>query len=526
MTKIKFRKPISIAVTLLSTIIYAQPNLAWQKLLGGSNSDLAMCIVEAHDGGYITAGRSYSNDVDVSGNHGFFDLWIVKTDVSGNVLWQKSIGGSQDDNARTIKRTADGGYIIGGETASIDGDAVGTSFGSDDYWLVKITGDGLIQWQKRYGGFNSDTLNEVAPTLDGGYIMAGTSAYGQGMVTSYLGGSDAWIVKVSGNGTYQWQKTIGGSNVDVATGILALADGSYVLSGFTNSTDGNVTALHGALDAWIVKLNATGNIIWEKTYGGSDVDIANTIKPTADGGYIFAGRTSSNDGQVSGNHSSNPINPSFFAPDLWVVKINGDGILEWQKCLGSWANEEARSVEATIDGGYIVTGNTDVPNNQEGDVTGTHGGDDIWIAKLSATGQLQWQKAFGGGTTDDAYGVIQTSDGSYVIAGFTDSSEIVANHNNSSSDIWIIKLAAEPLSNTAFEPGVFSIFPNPTSTRINISPAVDVNNFVVTIADVSGKIIFRGENTVCIDVTVFARGIYFMYVSDGQKTVSHKFVKE
>lgn len=520
-----FKKLMLFVALSMQVILNAQPAIEWQQFLGGSNFDLAMCGAKSNDGGFVMAGRTYSNDGDVSGNHGQFDMWVVKTNSEGTVIWKKTLGGLKDDNARTMKSTSDGGFIIGGETESIDGDAVGTSYGSDDYWLVKIDSSGNIEWQKRFGGFNADQLNSVAQTTDGGYIMAGTSDYGGGMVTTYLGGSDAWIVKVNSYGEYQWQKTLGGSQSDVATGILALSDGTYMVSGFTNSNDGNVTGAHGYNDGWIVKLTNNGNLIWQKTYGGSDQDIVNTIKPTADGGFVFAGRTSSNDGDVSGNHSWDGVS-NFFAPDLWVVKIDSLGTIQWQKCFGSWGNEEAVAIEQTNDGGYIIAGNTDTPPNQEGDVTvGSDGGDDFWIVKIDAIGNLQWEQVHGGGSDDDPHEVLLAEDGGYVFVGYTGSTELGASQSNV-SNFWILKYASEQLATSNFEKNSLSLYPNPAITTINISISSTNKVQKMAVFNSLGQMVSESKNENSVELGALTSGVYSLQVFDGQHLFTSKFIKK
>ncbi len=291
-------------------------NLQWQKTYGGSNDDGAYAIQLTNDGGYIIAGLTYSNDGDVSGNHGGHDCWLVKTDSLGNLQWQKTYGGSNDDGAFAIQLTNDGGYIIAGYTGSNDGDVSG-NHGQTDYWLVKTDSMGNLQWQKTYGGSNNDKAYAIQLTNDGGYIIAGFNYSNDGDVSGNHGWSDYWLVKTDSIGNLQWQKTYGGSNVDFATAIQQTNDGGYIIAGYTGSNDGDVSGNHGNVDYWLVKTDSLGNLQWQKTYGGSNNDEAFAIQLTNDGGYIIAGYSESNDGDVSGNHGSG---------DFWLVKLAPDNI--------------------------------------------------------------------------------------------------------------------------------------------------------------------------------------------------------
>ncbi len=286
-------------------------SLQWQKCLGGTSSDQAYSIQSTTDGGYILAGYTSSINGDVSGNHGGFDVWVVKLSSTGTLEWQKALGGTTNDYAYSIQTTADGGYILTGQTNSTNGDVTG-NHGNGDAWVVKLSAMGALVWQKALGGSGIDYAQSIQPTPDGGCIMAGYTSSTDGDVTGYHGDSDAWVVKLSATGTIQWQKALGGTDTDSSTSIQITTDGGYILAGLTGSTDGDVSGNHGGIDAWVVKLSATGTLEWQKTLGGTGNDLAYDIQPTTDGGNILAFYTDSTNGDVTGNHGGN---------DAWVVKL-------------------------------------------------------------------------------------------------------------------------------------------------------------------------------------------------------------
>src|SRR6478735_2293664 len=189
------------------------PAIQWQNSLGGSGGESASTVQQTTDGGYITAGYSYSVDDDVSGNHGDADAWIIKLSDVGIIQWQKSLGGSNYDDAGYIEQTSDGGYITAGTTYSNDGDVSG-NHGDADFWIVKLGSGGNIEWQKSLGGTLEDWPYSVNLTIDGGYIVAGYAYSGDGDVSSNHGAGDSWIVKLNNAGTIEWQKSLGGSNGD------------------------------------------------------------------------------------------------------------------------------------------------------------------------------------------------------------------------------------------------------------------------------------------------------------------------
>jgi hypothetical protein len=257
------------------------------------------------------AGYTYSNNGDITGNHGTYDAWVAKISSTGSLQWQKALGGTSIDRAYSIQPTPDGGYIVAGETGSIDGDVTG-NHGGHDAWVVKLSSTGSLQWQNSLGGTNNDIAYSIQPTSDGGYIVAGYTMSTGGDVTGYHGNQDVWVVKLSSTGSLQWQKALGGSSYDYALGIQPTTDGGYIMVGKTYSTDGDVTVNHGAYDAWVVKLNSTGSLLWQKTLGGMGDDGVLGIQPTPDGGYILAGDATSTDGDVTGNHGQY---------DAWVIKL-------------------------------------------------------------------------------------------------------------------------------------------------------------------------------------------------------------
>ncbi|MFH1608705.1 MAG: T9SS type A sorting domain-containing protein [Patescibacteria group bacterium] len=287
--------------------------LIWQKCFGGTGEDKAYSVQQTIDGGYIVAGYSFSNDGDVSGNHGVQDYWIIKINSVGTLIWQKCLGGTGEDKAYSIQQTTDEGYIVAGYTCSNDGDVSGNHNILKDFWIIKINSVGTLIWQKCLGGTGSDYAYFVKETVDGGYIVAGTTNSNNFNVSGNHGSSDCWITKVDSVGSLIWQKCLGGTAQDEATSIQQTTDGGYIIAGWSNSNNGDVSDNHGSYDYWIIKLNSAGTLVWQKSLGGSLEDKATSIQQTTDGGYIVAGYTNSNNGDISGNHGLR---------DYWVLKLS------------------------------------------------------------------------------------------------------------------------------------------------------------------------------------------------------------
>ena len=429
---------------------YAQtPGIEWQKTYGGTGTDEASVVRPTNDGGYIVTGLSNSANGDVTGNHGAADHWVMKLNSLGAIQWKKSYGGSSDDKGYDIRQTTDGGYIFIGYTTSNDGNVTG-NHGSTDYWVVKINDTGLIQWQKAMGGSGAENGYNVIQTLDGGYATIGLSSTtnnsGDVAGSGNHGGSDYWLTKLDASGTIQWTKSYGGAGLEQAFGIVQNADSSYVLCGYSASaSSGDVTDNHGGSDYWIVKVSPSGVLIWQRSYGGTGADRAFNICKTTDGGYVVNGASASTDGNITANHGGN---------DYWVIKLNDTGGLVWQRSIGGTGDDFGRSVQQTLDGGYVLGGRTNTANN--GDVTGNHGDYDYWVVKLNDAGAIKWQKCFGGTLGEGAPGatvpfttVTQLADGKYIMAGCTYSNDGDATGNNSTNtttddNYWIVKLQACP----------------------------------------------------------------------------------
>ena len=360
---------ILLIIFYFSVDIHAQsPIIVWQKCLGGSKDDYASSIQQTNDKGYIIAGFTKSNDGNISGNHGGSDFWIVKIDNSGNIQWQKCLGGSKDDYATSIQQTSDGGFIIAGYTCSNNRDVSG-NHGDYDCWIVKINDIGNIQWQKCLGGSSSDRAESIQQTSDGGFIMTGRTGSNDGDVLGNHGGQDYWVVKLNNIGNIQWQKCLGGSSSDWVHSIQQTSDGGFIVAGETWSNDGDVSGMHGDDDYWVVKLDNSGNIKWQKCLGGSKLDYATSVQQTNDGGYIISGYTVSNDGDVS---------KSIGSVDAWAVKLDNSGNIQWEKSFGG-TNDDRFSSILQINDGFVATGRT---YSNDINVSGNHGEADYWIMKI------------------------------------------------------------------------------------------------------------------------------------------------
>ena len=510
-------------------IIHAQMILEWQNSLGGNSYETAYSVQPTNDSGYIVAGYALSsNNGDVQGAHGGGDFWVVKLSPAGDIQWQKALGGSSTELANAVQQTTDGGYIVAGKTNSNDGDVSG-NHGDMDYWVVKLSSTGMMEWQKTLGGSSADEGNDIQQTSDGGYIIAGKSVSIDGDVTGNHGYFDFWVVKLTTTGEIEWQRSIGGSNgSSKAYFIRQTTDDGYIVCGESNSSNGDMSGNHGSNDFCVVKLNSSGDILWQKSLGGTGTDAAYSAQETLDGGYIVVGTTGSgNTGQVLGVHGGF---------DIWVVKLSATGNLQWQKALGGSDEDYGRIVLQRDNGDYLVAGSI-LSNN--GDIQGNNGSLDIWVVTLNQAGQIKSQKTFGGTGIEWVYSMKQSKDGGLIVAGYTESNDGDVSGNHGEADFWVVKLSSLSSSTSVPQTIQLQISPNPTQQSITLNiPTLSAvvsteagkeTNFTISITNLLGQQLHQQilSNDEPINTADLPNGAYLINATTSSgKIYTGKFIKQ
>lgn len=518
------KKQLLFLSIFISLFAVSQPTIQWQKCLGGSANDYAQSVQQTFDGGYIVAGYTFSNDSMVSGNKGNDDYWVVKLNSLGGIQWKTCLGGSNYDEAYSVQQTSDSGYVVAGFASSNNGD-ITSNQGSDDFWIIKLNSSGAVQWQKTYGGLNADDALTIKQTSDGGFVIIGDTQSNSGDVTGNHGNYDCWILKTDASGTLLWKKCLGGTGDDSGSSVQQTLDGGFVVVGSTTSNNGDVSGNHGDWDVWVVKLNDTAAVEWQKCLGGTLQDIGYSIYQSADSGYVVAGFTKSNNGDVSGIHGT--VSPF---PDMWVLKLSKSGALKWQKCLGGTDDDKAYSVKPTNDGGSIVAGYTKSDN---GDVSGNHyvGNHDYWLVKLDSAGATSWQKCLGGTGLDWARSVQQTVDNGYIVAGFTSSGnngDVSGKKGN--SDFWVVKLSAVVAGIKKHEAiSEFNVYPNPANGVFYLTAQNTIPQSWLKVTNLLGETIYSTEITGTkniIDLSAQPKGIYFLSIENLNYKWTNKIIIE
>jgi len=444
----------------LVALLPASPSQAqqrWERTFGGAVQDYGYDVRQTSDGGYVVAGMTNSFGA------GSYDVYLIKTNASGDTLWTRTYGGADYDYALSIQLSSDTGYIISGGTYSFGG-------GGDDVYLLKTNASGDTLWTRTYGGASHDYGSSVRQTSDGGYIIAGTTfSYGSGS-------GDVYLLKTNATGDTLWTRTYGGTNEENGISVQQTSDSGYVIAGFTCSFGA------GSYDAYLIKTNASGDTLWTKTYGGTGLDVGYSVQQTTDGGFIIAGSTNS-----FGN-----------GDQVYLIKTNASGDTLWTKTYGGTSLDYGQSVQQTSGGGYIIAGAT----WSSGDSSQTY------LIKTNASGDTLWTRTYGGANPDLARSVYQTSDGGYIVAGqtrsFGDSDQVylIKTDANGSSGV---EESRQGDKETRRQGERLRATPNPYTSFATV-PGHEAERF--SLYDVSGRRvgIFRGDRV----GEGLAPGVYFV----------------
>ena len=522
----------TLSFILISVYISAQPfAIEWQNCFGGPNTDIVYDITSTSDG-YLLAGSTL-----LSGKG--LEVYLIKTDRDGSLIWEKTLGGSYAEDAMRIFPTENENFLIAGGTVSTDGDISYNPYPGDaSYWLLKINSAGNIIWDKVVGGINYDVLNNGTNTSDGGIIGYGYTISVDGDKTKSYGSFDAWLIKLDSLGQKVWDYTIGTSGGDFSTAIKETSDKGILVSSISYiKPAGNIACQplsNANVDIVLFKLDSAANVQWQHCYGGTDDEQLLDIMEVSDG-YILACEAYSEDGDVAGAgyHGGFTFN-GYRTCDIWLIKIDFDGNIVWSKCYGGSMDDSPARMFQTTDGGIIVFGNTFSAN---GDVSGNHSSgtmyNDIWVIKVSSTGELLWQQCFGGNGNEKIwYGVIDNGDGSYVIASNTwdfNSGQVECISTNNSFQIWLIKITDTTTVgiNERIKPeAVLKVYSNPANGYV-VFEIVNISTGLISITDIFGRLVAEvsvKELKTVWDTKGIKPGVYLYHLNTGMQMTSGKIM--
>ena len=517
------RTPLSLLLALASLVIVCNaaaqtsatpPTLLWEQTIGqyGCSLEDGACTP---DGGYTACGRfgsfhqyptpgitivGYSRSVSNNGSvlaEGPVTLGHELFPGGPYVQWPSSL------------HSTNGGLFVG---------EVDTTNGQLDV-MVSLNGIRLL------GGSSYDRGQSGVMTQDGGAIIVGETSSNDGNVSGNHGGSDAWVAKLDANGTVMWQRCLGGSDVDQATGVAQRVDGTYVVVGETWSNNGDVSGNHGGGDSWAVALSTNGTILWSHCYGSTAHEKARSVAATVDGGIVILSEAAwSFGGDVSGHHGGNS--------DMWMIKVDANGTLLWQRCYGGLDDDTPSSVRRAEQDGFILCGSS---NSDDGDVSGNHGGYDVCLFRVGANGELLWQKSLGGSADDNGANADQSPlSARYFVAGSTYSSDgdIGQLQTPGWQNGWIVGLSDDDVGIAEKASGFVSACPNPTKNTVVLSVASPNRAEQVLLLDAIGRTVFAQSTVnisgpITLDLNGQEDGLYLVKVlfADGQRA-TERVVKE
>jgi hypothetical protein len=358
---------------------------AWARTFGDPGEDRATVVLQAPGGGFFVAGWTSFRVLGV-------DFWLLGLDENGNILWERACGGEKDEWALDAALRTDGGLLAAGWTKS-------TTIGILDTWVVELDAGGGVQWQKAYGGPGRDIVFAVHRTPDGGTVLGGEALDAEGLFYR------PWILKLDGGGSIAWQKTYGRFESESGLDVNLTADGGFIAARWSH-----VDAT-GDEDVILFRLDGAGELLWSRSYGAAGVDVsARSVSPASDGGFVVAGGAGLSTGR---------------GIDLWVIRLDGDGGILWQKAYGGGEDDSATSIRETPDGGFVVSGLTR---------SFGAGSSDVWLLRLDSSGNPVWQRTYGGEAEEGDSRVMTTSDGGFIVASSTTS------FGAGDWDAWVLKL--------------------------------------------------------------------------------------
>ena len=524
-------------------------NILWEKSYGGKYSDYLFDVQPTADYGFILAGSSLSDKSGTKSesNQGDLDYWVWKMDENGKPDWQKSLGGSGFDLLKSIKGTKDGGFILAGTSNSEKGlHKKDSCKGNADFWVFKLNAKGDEQWQRTIGGSGQEELLCAFQTTDGGYILGGSSSSDVAITTTNKnalvnttkkdltsksepsrGNMDYWIVKLNAQGDVQWQKTYGGKYADELRSMEQTKDGGYILGGYSNSPQsGDKTQPSmGIGDYWVIKIDSSGAIEWQRTYGGNGDNQLYVIHQTMDEGYLIGGNSNStNSLTAKGGTVSN-------GTDFWLLKIDTKGNEEWSQTYDYGTVDILTSLVENKDHTFLIGGYAQNDPSGESGVAlkkQAKGINDYIALKVDATGQEIWTQSVGSSGEDILRKLIETRDGGYLLAGTSNAaSSLDKNSTIGSNDFWVVKLQDK----TKIEPAkvAIEVFPNPVATFTNVIIGYEYTSGTATLVDLSGRTLQQfpiTSRTVPIDFTMYPEGVYIVNIKTDVRTDGLKLIKK
>jgi hypothetical protein len=511
------------------------PSISISDCFGGSEGEGGKSIIYTKDNGYLIVGQTISYNGDVTGAHisvdtssndtlNWGDIWVIKLDFAGNILWEKCFGGMLPDDG-VLGIEVSGGYLIGATIISWDGDITHNN-GESDYWIFKIDYSGNLLWQKSYGGSVLENLYDIEEGIDGNILVIGDASSLDGDVTGHHGinGSDAWLLKLDSMGNLLWEKCFGGSMAEIYQDIETDTFGNIYLITSTSSSDYDINCHINGRDNWLTKLDPEGNILWTNCFGGTWSEFFSSMR-IYESNILLSGRTASSDGDLTNNYG-------YY--DAWLLLVDTSGSLIFSKTYGGSLTDQFYDALFTIDNKIIAAGST---KSSDFDVTLNNPGfdaKDAWIVCLDSIGNLLWQNTYGGSETEEVYSIDLDSSGNLVATGFSSSpndGDIFGYTGNPgvTAQVWLIKFDfTTDLKNNLMERKI-KLYPNPFTENLNLS-INNPSNYSYSLFDLFGRQVNLRINIKHNSLNIIPNqhlnsGIYVLNISNDEEKISIRVIK-
>ena len=488
------------------------PLIEWQRCYGGSANDFPKRIIEGRNNDLIMVGHTLSTDGDIIGGNDSMNIFWLRVDTLGNILNSRVLGAGGYDDASDVIAAWDNGYIVLGNTTSVND--VTNQHGSQDIWIVKVSIQGVPQWEKCFGGSDFEAARSIIKTKDSCYVICGFTYSNDGDISFNHGTSDMWMFKIDKTGNLLWERTYGDGPGDYANDIIQTSDNGFLVCGATFSDSGQVSGNNGSQDFWIIKTDSAGNLQWAECYGGGFLDAAYRIEELNSNYYII-GVNISKDGDVSNNH----LDGTAASPDTWLICIDSIGQLLWERSLGGSRIESSSEIlfssQSFFLGAYASSNDGDV-NYHPGSSSS-----DFWIIQTDTSGNILWNNCYGGTGHDYLESMLIVGNSLYAL-GQTRSNDIDVSGNHGGIDFWLFKIKIDNLTNSIVkqkDEHSFSFFPNPANNLINFKTA---KNALLNVYDIQGKLIMSEiiEGQLIKDVSELSNGTYLL------ESVFDNFIRE
>ncbi len=526
-------------IQISSMLLSQELEIVFQQCYGGMLWESPRTVLKNSQSNneIVVFGGTYSNNGNVSYNHGKNDFWLFETNASGQIIWEQTYGGSDEEYTAQMLRTPDGGFLMFGETYSQDGDVGCNHSSNGDWWLVKTDSLGNKEWTRCLGGTHKEIAGQIKYAHDGGYILVGTTGSVDGDIALNHGMYDVWVVKIDWDGNILWERTFGGTSNDAGYTANLTSDGGYIIGASVSLWNGEFSCRDDLpfqqSGGWLLKLDSLGYLEWWKCYGGSNSTSLIDVLQTADGGYVFLGNTDSNDGDVNCFHGV-PGNGNW--SDMWVVKVDILGQIEWQRCLGGTGYDVPRIIRPLDDGGYIVGGNT---TSQDGDALcneSLQGGHTVILHRLSQSGELLWTKCLGSPVDNSLFAMHVFSPTHYLLGATARSNGIDVNCTlKGETDIWLVEIMDTTVSINEQKPAhakaSFLLYPNPATNEVWLQLPTNMQQAIMQVELISptGRLIYTSKaegDFHKIELKHLPPGLYLIRLWDGERWLVEKVVKK